>query len=242
MLALSEMLKTFSPLKRLASKNSPLRKQIVEKLIDLVLIVISIYLALSFEGLAEKRKEHKKLKQYYVNFCDEIVKDTISLSKVMTHTDILQKSIKIHIDLLQQYDPSLQDTLTTLFQGMLSGHLFYSSSMISYKAMVLSGDIKLIEKMKVKEKLLELEEDYNGIKLLEDFYLDFYRKKLFPAVTENFDMLEQKLTVKDYYTLQQHRNLVVELYSVNSQRQGQYKAAMEKARETLVVLKHELDK
>ena len=62
------------------------------------------------------------------------------------------------------------------------------------------------------------------------------------AVSENFDLLDQELTHTDYYNTQKHRNLVAEFYSINENRIAQYRATILKARETLEVIRKELDK
>ena len=67
MLAFPEILKSLTPIKKSLNKESSFRKHFLAKITDLLAIVISIYLALSIEGWAEKRNEHKRMLQYYEN-------------------------------------------------------------------------------------------------------------------------------------------------------------------------------
>jgi hypothetical protein len=112
--------------------------------------------------------------------------------------------------------------------------------MISYQAMVLSGDIKLIENMEVKEKLIELEEVYKSLKIYEDMYLDFISKELTKTFSDSFDLLDMKLINQQYYTQYTYRNLVAAFYSLNANRLEQYKKALIKARESREVIVNEL--
>jgi hypothetical protein len=240
MLAFPEMLKNLTPVRRLFTKGSPARKHFFERLADLLAIVVSIYLALSIEGWAEKRIEHKRLQQYYHNMTDELAKDTVSLHETIADAEMHISSTKSHMRLLRTYNPSLQDTVSVLFRGMLTSQLFYSSEMISYKSMVLSGEIRLIENLKVRDKLIELEGVYTSLKVYEDMYLEFITKDLTKAFSNSFDYIDNRLTDKGYFTKTEYRNLVATFYSHNTNRMEQYRMALLKARETLEIIQHEL--
>jgi len=217
MLAFSEMLKNLTPIRRIFSKGSSFRKHFIERITDLLAIILSIYLALNIEGWAEKRIEHKRLIQYYHRLAEEIEKDTVTLSEVYIDAENHISSAQMHIRVLRTYKNALQDTVTGYFRKMLNSELFYSSQMISYQSMILSGDIRLIENLKVRDKLTSV----------------FF---------DGFDLMDMKLKDRDFYTSQTYRNLVVEFYSLNANRLNQYKEATKKARETLEVIQQELDK
>lgn len=214
----------------------------MEKLIDLIAIILSIYLALSIEGWAEKKNEQKKLIHYYRNISDELIKDTVSLSEIIIFTqkqlDVLYKQI----DMLRFYKPEYQDSVISIYQNMLTSQIFSSSSMVSYQSMVVSGDIKLIEKLEIRDNLIELKEAYESLKLWEDLYMDFFRNELMNSYYESFDMMETKIIVKDYFTTPFFRNLVVKYYSFNKSRLEETKAALVKAKGVLAVLSKELEK
>jgi hypothetical protein len=242
MLALPEMLKKLVPFRTFLSKSSLSRKHFLERLTDLITIIISIYLALSIEGWAEKRIEHRRVLKYYHNLASEIAKDTVSLREVSADAKQHIKTTLSHIKLLRAYNYSLQDSVTQLFRGMMSSQLFYSSEMITYQSMVLSGDIRLVENLEVRQKLIELEEVYKGLKIYEDLYLKFITEDLAKAFADNFDLIDMKLSNKESFKLKTYRNLVVEFLSYNSTRQQQYQVAVEKAKETLEVIEDELGK
>ena len=240
MLAFAEMLKNLTPVKRMFSKESSFRKRFFERITDLLAIILSIYLALNIEGWAEKRIEHKRLIQYYQNLASEIEKDTVSLSQVIADAEKHIQTTGTHINLLRDYKPTLLDTITSLYRGMLSSEVFYSSQMISYQAMVLSGDLRLIEDLEVREELIELEEVYKSLKIYEELYLNFILNRLTTAFSESFDLLSMQLVNEKYYSQHNYRNLVAEFYAHNANRLNQYNEAMKKARETREVILNEL--
>jgi hypothetical protein len=240
MLALPEMLKKLVPFRNFFLKDSLSRKHIFERLTDLITIIISIYLALSIEGWAEKRTEHRRLEKYYHNLTSEIAKDTVSLTEVSVDAAKHIETAKTHIGLLRRYNSSDQDSVTGLFRSMLSSQVFYSSEMVSYQAMLLSGDIRLIENLEVRQKLIELEEVYKGLRIYEDLFLSFITNDLMKAFAESFDLIDMRLIDPENYSHTEYRNLVVKFLSLNTTRQQQYHEALKKARETLVVIQREL--
>jgi hypothetical protein len=240
MLAFPEMLK--SSVKRVFSKRSGASKQFFEKGMDLLAIILSIYLALSIEGWAEKRNEHKKLLQYYENMTNELVKDTVSIARVIADAKMHMQSGERQLKLLKEYKPENQDTISNLFRRTLSSEIFGSSSMVSYQSMVVSGEIKLIEDLKVRAKLIELDEEYKSLKIWEDLYLDFFRKELMDAFFQSFDLLDMRMLDKEYYKKALYRNLVVKYYSFNMSRYEEAKKAMIQAKETYMLLLEALHK
>lgn len=240
MLAFPEMIK--SPLKKMISKNSKISKQLLEKLFDLIAIILSIYLALSIEGWAEKKSEHKKLIHYYENLSGELIKDTVSLSEVIAFTEKQVGRTNEQLKMLKFYKPEYQDSILSMYLNMLTSQIFSSSSMVSYQSMVVSGDIKLIEKLEVRDKLIELDEAYKSLQLWEDLCMELFRNGLMNSYFDGFDMLDMRMLVKNYFTTPAYRNLVVKYYSLNKSRLEETKAALLKAKEVLAVLSKELEK
>jgi hypothetical protein len=242
MLAFSEMIKSFTPVKRIFSKNASFRKRLPEKIFDLLAIIFSIYLALNIEGWAEKRNEHKRLKQYYGNMIEEIAKDTVTLTDVIHDAERHIKNEKEHLQLLRRYQPAKQDSVTEMYQGMLSTVVFGTSKMVSYKSMVVSGEIKLIEDLKIRSALIELADEYEGMKLWDDLYFDYFRNELMGNIFRSFDMLTGDLIDKQYYTSPAYRNIIYKSLSFNNSRLLEYRKALKIARKTRELLMSELNK
>ncbi len=120
------------------------------------------------------------------------------------------------LGMLQHYNAGYKDSISAYMGKTVSVDLFSQSEMLSYKSMVLSGDIKLIKILKVKEKFTELESKYAAIKLHEDFIQNDYTKLL----NENFDLLSQSKLIKpDLYTDVKFKNKIVFYYALNKQRE-----------------------
>lgn len=242
MLAFPEMLKSLTPVKGAFKKGSSFRKHFLEKVGDLLAIILSIYLALSIEGWAEKRHEHKRLVQYYKNMIDEIEEDTASLNLAIKDAEKHMSNSKKQIELLKSYKPEMMDTISGLMSTMTSSNIFYASSLITFKSMQMGGDIKLIENIALRDSLIKLDDKYMNLRLHEDIYMDFIKGDLFIMLKENFNLMEGKLLDEMYYAKPDYANLVYFFYSLNSTRLGLYHEALPKAINTMEMLKKELAK
>ncbi|HLO58285.1 MAG TPA: DUF6090 family protein [Bacteroidales bacterium] len=240
MLAFPEMLKP-SVKKTIAGERST-GKKILEKLFELISIIVSIYLALSIEGWSEKRSEHKKMLYYYNNLAAEIALDTASLDSALMNAEKHLRVTRVQLGMLRKYEPSMDDSLLSMYRGLAFNMLFYTSSMLSYNTMVVSGDIKLIENIKVRNKLAELNEVYTGLRLHEDMYLKYIQDDIMKSFMSNFDLIDQKIVTPGYYKSLFYRNLVAGFYVQNAGRVEQYRSSLKVAKETLALIKEELEK
>jgi hypothetical protein len=144
--------------------------------------------------------------------------------------------------MLKLYKPEYQDSITSMYHDMLSAEIFGSSSMVSYQSMIVSGDIKLIENLKVRDKLIELDDEYKSLKVWEDLCMDYFRNGFMDSYFESFDLIEMKMLINNYFTTPAYRNLIVKYFSLNQSRLEETKKALEKAKEVLAVLHQEMEK
>jgi hypothetical protein len=242
MLAFPEMLKSLTPIKSAFSKGSSFRKHFFEKVADILAIILSIYLAVNIEGWSEKRNEHKRLLQYYSNLVEEIERDTLSLTTAMKDAETHIKNAITHLELVKDYKPEVQDSVLGFLGRMMSSEIFSSSQMVTYKSMLVSGEIKLIDNIAVRDSLIELDEIYSNLKIYEDMYLEFIKKDLINTLRDNFDLSVNKLINEACFSQLQYRNMVAMFQGLNAGRLGQYKDALPKAKAAREVIIKELQK
>lgn len=242
MLAFSEMLKSLTPIKSIKEHGGSVRKLIFEKLFDLVLIVLSIYIALAVERLAEGKNEKERLLQYYENIEQELEKDISALDSciIVANGQIAQQKTVLHQ--LAEYTPQNKDSISSYMAQAISVQLFSNSQMLSYKSMVSSGDLRLIKNLSVKEQFASLEEKYNALKLYEDYTIEFLKKEFTPLVNQNYDLLHRSALMNPaLYTDYKFKNSLVLFYSLNITRRDGYVSALLKARETKALLQKEIE-
>jgi hypothetical protein len=209
--------------------------KIVGKLTEILLIVISISIALLVEGWAERQHDHKRLNQYYVSFISEANEDMKSLQDVKTdatkHINNCNRNLKI---LAQENAP--YDSVEYYFVRMYSSNLFANSQMVSYKSMLASGDMHLMENLEMRKALVGLDDSYFAIKISEDMYLKFLTDDLTNFVSTNFDMTTLEPLEKNFYKGTKFKNLVVLFQGLNQSRLIKYQESEEKVKEALKLL------
>jgi hypothetical protein len=238
MLAFSEILK--SQMSKKNKQHRSISSQLIEKLMDIVLIIVSVYIALTVEGWAEKRHEHKRLLQYYQGFNNEIKTDTaelrIEIKDARFHIDNCKRLIK----LLKSKDVS-EDTIRKLFSKVSNSNLFGNSGMISYKSMVTSGDMRLMEDLEMRRSMVLLDETYFSIKLIEELYLKFITGDLVNYANTNFDLTNGEPINKDYYKLVEFKNLIINFMGVNESRLRTYEQSIMAAKKALKLINKQIE-
>lgn len=238
MLAFSEIIKSRMPKKQKKKKGS--RFNLLEKFLEIVLIILSVYIALVFEGWSERRKDHERLMQYYSNFITELNRDIQDLKDEQKDAENHVNNCKKHIQLLTS-DGS-PDSIKVQLLKMNESVFFLSSKMLSYKSMVESGDLKLIENIEVRKALVEMEEAFLGVKVREDMYLNLCTKDMIDYFKSNFDMIKGRPFKEDFYKSIDYRNLVILFRNHNVARLEEYKNAITTLTKTLGIIKQEYEK
>lgn len=237
MLAFSEIIK--SQMSKKQKKKKGTRFNLLEKFLEIALIILSVYIALVFEGWSERRKDHERLMQYYSNFITELNKDISDLKKEETDAKNHVSNSKLHLMLLNS--GGSPDSIQAHFFRMYQSMFFLSSKMLSYKSMVESGDLKLIENIEVRKALAETDEAYVAVKIREEMYLAFFTKDMQEYLRTTFDLVKVKPLKKDFYRSTEYGNLVILFRNHNLVRLEEYKNALVTLNKTLGVIKKEFE-
>jgi hypothetical protein len=226
MLAFSEILK--SQMTKKKKKHKSFGAKVLEKLTDIILIIVSVYIALLVEGWAEKRHEHKRLMQYYQSFTHEAKIDTSVLNEGIFNAKFHISNCNKIIKFLKKDKPDA-DSIKYYFSRMYGAILFGNSNMISYKSMITSGDMGLIEDLEMRRLLVELDESYYGIKLEEEIIMKYITNDLTNYYAVNFDLLKQKPLNPRYYMQIKFKNLIIFYLGQNQSRLEKYNTSFKLA-------------
>lgn len=114
--------------------------------------------------------------------------------------------------------------------------------MISYKSMLASGDMHLMEDLEMRKALVQLDDSYSAIKLEEDIYLKYLTTDIYHYTSSAFDLIKMKPLNKDYFTKKEFKNLIVSFYGLNSARLEKYKTSMGHALKVIKLLEMNREK
>jgi hypothetical protein len=233
MLAFSEILK--SQMSKKKKKHKSLWSQFLDKLTDIILIIISVYIALLVESWAEKKHEHQRLTQYYQGFISEAKVDTTELKVVIKDAALHIKHSKQILKNEQLKNPQI-DSIKIYYGKLFNSLIFSNSSMVSYKSMLASGDMRLIEDLDMRRTLVKVDESYSAIKIQEDLYLRFLTEDLSHYINTNFDLAQSKEINPDYFTSITFKNLIVSFMGLNYARLQKYQESYKLCTEAIKAL------
>jgi hypothetical protein len=217
-----------------------LRTLFLDRFIDFILIIISVSGALAVNTWAGNRNDQKRLTQYYKSFTTELNQDIEELNNVQSDAEIHIQNCTRHLEIIRTNGSA--DSIIFYFKKLFSSELFGNSNMISYKSMLSSGDMKLIENLEVKKALMDLEGSYTSVKFQDDIYSDLLTKDLMQFLNANFDLSTFSPVNPNFYKQMRYKNMVVTYRGLNQGRLLHYKSALHSANKLHEILLAELKK
>ena len=128
---------------------------------EIVLVVIGILIALQVNNWNQEKKDHSLGKDYLFRIHRDLVQDTINFRGIITSNNALREDIKSAFD-------TLYHGIHTIKQVKYIGRIydkaldqFFSPNDNTYKGMVSSGALGLIENLELKDEIIDLYSDYD---------------------------------------------------------------------------------
>lgn len=133
---------------------------------EIILVVIGILIALGVNNWNQEAKDHRTGKDLLVRIHRDLVQDTISFQAIITRNTELREEIKALL-------VTLYDGVETIEQvkGMSDTYdkaldQIFSPNDNTYKSMLSSGTLGLIQNTELKEGIIDLYSDYDEYKVL----------------------------------------------------------------------------
>jgi hypothetical protein len=128
---------------------------------EIVLVVIGILIALSVNNWNQKNKEQKLGKDYLIRIHRDLVQDTISFRKIITSNNALREDIKSLMDTLYQGVHNIDQVkyMGSIYDKALDQ--VFSPNDNTYKGMISSGTLGLIQNLELKEEIVDLYSEYD---------------------------------------------------------------------------------
>lgn len=128
---------------------------------EIVLVVIGILIALGINNWNQENKDHKLGKEYVSRIHEDLVQDTINFRAIIKHNESLRHEIKdMLVMLYQEIDKKEQvQKMSTIYDNALNQ--VFSPNENTYKGMVNSGALQLIEDLELKEAIINLYSEYD---------------------------------------------------------------------------------
>ena len=128
---------------------------------ETILVVVGILIALGVNNWNQEKKDHKIGEDYLSRIQRDIVQDTINFRSIITHNNILREDIKGLLDTLYAGVDNIEQVqyMSAIYDKALDQ--VFSPNDNTYKGMVSSGTLGLIQNLELKEEIVGLYSDYD---------------------------------------------------------------------------------
>ena len=133
---------------------------------EIVLVVIGILIALQINNWNQENKDHKLGEDYLLRIHRDLVQDTISFRRIIAHNNHLREEIKgLLVTLYNGVDNIEQvQNMSTIYDKALDQ--VFSPNDNTYKGMISSGALGLVQNLELKEEIVNLYSEYDQTRAL----------------------------------------------------------------------------
>jgi hypothetical protein len=128
---------------------------------EIILVVIGILIALSVNNWSQDNKDRKLGEDYLLRIHRDLVQDTISFRQIITSNNALREDIKRLFDTLYH---GVHNIKQVKYMGSIYDRALdqvFSPNDNTYKGMINSGTLGLIQNIELKEEIVDLYSEYD---------------------------------------------------------------------------------
>lgn len=185
--------------------ESKFSKYILYAIGEIFLVVIGILIALGINNWNQENKDLKLSKEYLSRIHRDIVQDTINFREIINYNKNLRSDIKgMLVTLYSEIDKKEEvQKMSTIYDNALNQ--VFSPNDNSYKGIVNSGALQMIQNLELKEAIVKLYSEYDEKKALflsNKEWMD----RIAANVDTQTDFIKFSDEVIDIYTLEEMLN------------------------------------
>ena len=174
-------------------------------LTELLIVIVGVTIAFWLNTRAEENKEKQVLNRYYNELLSDLSQDRNMLERVIDINTQKKNQMENAIKLYQK--PEIIRDSVFYYTQLIGNYNFFSPKNITYQSLISSGDLKLINDMNVKRRLMSLYQRYENIDELQQNHLEALDENFFPRYVlmvdyikgEVLEPIEQNILVKNYF-------------------------------------------
>jgi hypothetical protein len=141
----------------------------LDKLVDLLVVILGISIAFGINNWADSRKNERKKEQYLVNLSNDLRVDSVALIKHQQGLENLRDAIDTLQALTYRRDLSKADTIAKVIMKLGSAG-FFTPEDYTYRALQQTGDFSLLSADSLLLAVAKLYDIYGKLQLFEDLY------------------------------------------------------------------------
>jgi Family of unknown function (DUF6090) len=199
------MIKFFRKIRQNMIKENKASKYLLYAIGEIMLVVIGILIALGVNNWNQEKKDNHLGEDYLFRIHRDLVQDTINFRNIITHNNNLREDIKgLLITLYDGVDNIEQvQSMSAIYDKALDQ--VFSPNDNTYKGMVSSGALRLIQNMDLKEEIVNLYSEYDQARALLSAIGD-WMVNIATTETNETSILKFNNDVSDIFTTQEMLN------------------------------------
>lgn len=155
------MIKLFRKIRQTLIKENKVSKYLLYAIGEIILVVIGILIALGINNWNQKNKDHRLGDDLLYRIHSDLVLDTLNFKSIITSNKALREDIRKLLDTLYL---GVHNIKQVKYMGAIYDKALdqvFSPNDNTYKGMISSGTLGLIQNMELKEEIVQLYSDYD---------------------------------------------------------------------------------
>jgi len=199
------MIKFFRHIRKQLLTENKFSKYVLYAIGEIMLVVVGILIALAVNNWNQETKDHRLGKDYLSRIHRDLVQDTTNFRHIITQNNILREDIK---GLLVTLYNGVDNVEQVQYMGSIYDKALdqvFSPNDNTYKGMLSSGTLGLIQNLALKEEIIDLYSEYDQKRALLSA-IGQWMIKIATTETIETDFIKFNNGVLDIFTTQEMLN------------------------------------
>jgi len=207
---------------------------------EFLVILLSILLAFAVERCGEQAKDRSDAVQYLQNLKKDLQNDVEALQALDSIVTESERAAGFILSHMGRQLPGRDTAVFTLFQLLNKRYDFYPHN-ATYESMKFSGDLKLLENLNLKRRIVEHYNQYTLLEERNEQYKNFQRDYTGSYFMQNLDY-SQLGRDKTYAFLDDRimRNIMYSNFGIFEGMKKEYAAAQKRCKQLIQLVNKEL--
>ena len=202
-----------------------IKKYLLYAIGEILLVMIGISLAFQVDNWNENRIKKNVENKYYENIRAQITDDKELIKRQKDYNDHFMAQFNYANEIIENNDRSKLDTLGLIIRN-LSNYSDFDKQGNIYETMVNSGQISLLQNLKIVNGIRELEEVFNYVNRMENIHYDAMMNHTVAVINPVLKYSNSEIKKPDDVFSYQFQNLIIILIQVMTEKDKTYAQAL----------------
>ena len=232
-------MKLFRSLRQNLVKEKNVKRYLLYAVGEILLVMIGISLAFQVSNWDENRIKKNAEIRFYENIKEQIIDDKELIKGQINYNNHFMNLFKYANKIIENNDRTKMDTLGIIIRDLTNYSDFDKEGNI-YETMVNSGDVKLLNNIKIVNGIRELEEIYNYVNRMENIHYDAMMNHVISGIGPVLKYTTREIKKPEVVFNYEFQNMVILLLQVMEEKDRTYIKALNEIERNIKLIDEEL--